>query len=105
MIAGEEYELTASQLLIWLGMQRHPDAPIYNMVMTFRIASAVDTGHFGDAFNQIVAESDSLRSVFTNNVGRPTTTAHPVRGCIIFSAWRGWRCIQHRQRRWWRRWW
>ena len=65
------YDLTPGQLLIWLGMQRHPDAPIYNTVSTFRIAASLDPDAFETAFRSLVDASDALRSVFLDVDGAP----------------------------------
>jgi len=64
-------ELSPGQLLIWLGMQRHPDAPVYNTVTTFHIAAELDHAIFEAAFHALVDESDALRSTFLDIDGVP----------------------------------
>ena len=63
--------LTPSQLLVWLGATRHPDAPIYNMVTTFRLAGPLDATAFAQAWAAVIAEADALRSVFVDAGGVP----------------------------------
>lgn len=66
-----DIELSPGQLLIWLGMQRHPDAPIYNTVTTFRIGADIEADAFDAAFQALVDESDALRSTFLDVAGAP----------------------------------
>jgi len=56
--------LTQNQLLLWTGQQLNPDTPLYNMVMTYEIESAISIPHFKLAFQKLVDKSDVLRSVF-----------------------------------------
>lgn len=71
MDAERQVDLSPGQLLIWLGMQRHPDAPIYNAVTTFRIAGELDHAAFETAFRSLLNESDALRSTFVDVDGVP----------------------------------
>ena len=66
--------LTQSQSLIWAGQQLHPDDPLYNMVLAFRIAGPVDVPAFQSAFSELVAGTDTFRTVFTQHDGVPTRT-------------------------------
>lgn len=56
--------LTKNQLLLWTGQQLNPDTPLYNMVMTYEIKSAISIPHFKIAFQKLVEKSDAMRSVF-----------------------------------------
>lgn len=72
MISEErKTNLTTSQLLIWLGHQQHPDAPIYNMSAAFRIGKKLDEGAFSRALQKTIDESDSLKSIFVEKEGVP----------------------------------
>lgn len=70
-VIEQNANLTASQLLIWLGHQKHPDAPIYNMSAVFRIGKRLDEDAFARALRQTIDESDALRSVFVVEDGAP----------------------------------
>ena len=75
------YELTPGQLLMWLGVQRRPYSPMYNMGTAFRIASDLDETAFCKAVDAAVLESDSLRSVFVEVNGVPRRSVlHGFRG-------------------------
>ncbi len=63
--------LTRSQLLVWLGQQQSPDAPLYNMVITFEIPTALNVDLFRRAYREFVADCDALRTVFEEHVGQP----------------------------------
>lgn len=63
--------LTASQHLLWLGQQLHPDAPLYNMALTFDIHGALDPHHFRHAFRALLERSDSLCTVLDVQDGHP----------------------------------
>lgn len=63
--------LTTSQLLIWLGHQQHPDAPIYNMSAAFQIGKKLDERAFARALQKTIDESDSLKSIFMEKDGVP----------------------------------
>lgn len=63
--------MTRAQSLIWTGQQLHPNAPLYNMVLAFRIGGSIDEGRFRVAFSALVESTDSLRTVFDESAGRP----------------------------------
>lgn len=63
--------LTERQRLMWLEHELHPDVPSSHMIATFRIAAAIDGARFADAWAQVVASSDALRSVFARVDGQP----------------------------------
>lgn len=64
-------ELSRSQYLMWLGQELEPDVPLYNMVLTFRIAGPIDAQAFGQAWQSVVDASDSLRTTVTTVDGVP----------------------------------
>ncbi len=72
------YELSPGQLLMWLGVQRRPDSPMYDMATAFRIGSALDESAFCRAVDTAVSESDSLRSVFVEVNGIPRRRVLPA---------------------------
>ena len=63
--------LTQSQLLLWTGQKLSPDAPLYNMVLTFEIQGAIDVSRFQLAFRHLIGQSDALRTVFIEEEGIP----------------------------------
>lgn len=69
--------LTQAQFLIWLGQQIHPNDPLYNMIFAFEIAGQLDQDRFAQAFDQLVAESDSLRSSIHTEQGVPMLSYVP----------------------------
>ncbi|MDJ0953252.1 MAG: amino acid adenylation domain-containing protein [Acidimicrobiia bacterium] len=64
MTAGSGGTPTQAQTLIWTGQQLHPEAPLYNMVLAFRLTSPIDVTVFTRAFGELVMATDSLRTVF-----------------------------------------
>ena len=63
--------LTRSQLLVWLGQQQYPDAPLYNMVITFEFPREMHADRFRAAFQGVVDDCDALRSIFEVRSGTP----------------------------------
>src|SRR5215203_843072 len=56
--------LTQSQLWIWTGQQLSPDVPLYNVVFTFELSGEIELSLFRKAFQILVDQSDSMRTVF-----------------------------------------
>lgn len=71
MPADLSSDLSRSQLLIWTGQGLHPEAPLYNMVLTFEIDGAIDKDRFAQAVQAVVDGSDALRSRFREVDGIP----------------------------------
>jgi len=69
--------LTQSQKLLWIGQELNPDAPLYNMVMTYDIDHAISLPHFKLAFKKLVEYSDALRYVFQLEGNEPVQMALP----------------------------
>ena len=63
--------LTRSQFLIWLGQKLDPGAPLYNMILAYRLRESMDRGAFENAFRALVARSDVLRTVVREIDGIP----------------------------------
>src|SRR4051812_11026724 len=64
-------ELTASEQLIWAGQRLDPASPLYNMALAIEIGTAVHVPAFLRAFEQLVAQTDALRTSFVEADGRP----------------------------------
>ena len=62
--------LSYSQLPIWVGQQRTPDSPLYNMAFAFLLDGAVDAGRFRAAWQQTVERSDALRTKIVERGGQ-----------------------------------
>lgn len=56
--------LTQSQLWIWTGQQLSPNVPLYNSPFTFEIEGNINVSHFQSAFQILIDQSDSMRTVF-----------------------------------------
>ncbi|MEO2033847.1 MAG: condensation domain-containing protein, partial [Planctomycetaceae bacterium] len=67
----ERSNLTRSQLLIWTGQQLSPSAPLYNMAMAFRIHGPIVPDRFQQAFGDVVAACDALRTVVVSAANLP----------------------------------
>ena len=63
--------LTTSQSLIWMGQQLNPDSPLYNMVLSFELSGAIDVDLFRSAFQALVEQSDTMRTVFVEQEDGP----------------------------------
>ncbi|MEH6824418.1 MAG: amino acid adenylation domain-containing protein [Motiliproteus sp.] len=70
-MAESKKPLTRSQWLVWLGQQQAPNVPLYNMAISFDIPTSLDVGLFRRAFRDLVADCDSLRTVFAEHLGQP----------------------------------
>jgi amino acid adenylation domain-containing protein len=68
---AEQSNLTRAQLLMWIGQKLHPQAPLYNMVVTFALSGPVDVAAFGRAFQSLIGASDALRTVVVEQDGIP----------------------------------
>ena len=73
----EQSNLTASQLLLWVGQKLNPDAPLYNMVFIFTIQGAIAPDHFQRAFQALVDRSDVFRLTIEEIDGIPQQRVHP----------------------------
>jgi len=69
--------LTRSQFLIWMGQKLNPDAPLYNMALTYTINGKVDPRIFQAAFQTVVDESDAMRMVVDEQSGVPQQRVLP----------------------------
>lgn len=63
--------LTKLQMIYWVGQSLRPASPLFNVVVTFRLNTAVDEALFSQAFAQVVQESDALRTVIQEDAGVP----------------------------------
>jgi amino acid adenylation domain-containing protein len=81
--AGRFFELTESQLLVWMGQQLEPDVPLYNVPYLFRIRAKVDRGHFDAAFQALVHSTDAMRLVFEEVGGIPRQRAIEDQACHL----------------------
>jgi amino acid adenylation domain-containing protein len=61
--AADRTNLTKDQLLVWAGQQVHPDHRQYSELILFHIHGPVDPARFRRAFDDVVDESDALRTV------------------------------------------
>ena len=49
----------------------NPEAPLYNMVLTFEIFGGLDVEIFDKAFGRLVQQSDAMRTTFSMVDGKP----------------------------------
>ncbi len=57
--------------MIWMGQKLHPDAPLYNMAITFFIDAPIQATLFSHAFTTLLTKSDALRTVIRETDGVP----------------------------------
>jgi amino acid adenylation domain-containing protein len=70
MVVGRN--LTPRQLLIWTGEKLAPTIPASNMVMRFDLTGKLDCQRFADAFAEVVAITDILRTTINETAsGNP----------------------------------
>ncbi|RME99852.1 MAG: amino acid adenylation domain-containing protein, partial [Bacteroidetes bacterium] len=65
------HPLTQSQLLLWMGQQLNPKAPLYNMAFLFELKGSLDVAAFQQAFAQLLRECTPLRTAFRIQDGEP----------------------------------
>ena len=64
--------MTQTQLQIWIAQMLSGRRPVFNMGMAIDIHSDLDVELFRQAFDDVVAASDNLRSVFRYVDGGPS---------------------------------
>ena len=64
-----ERSLTRTQDQIWASQRLHRGTPLANMAKLHRIHGPLDPDRLADAFEQVVGESDALRSVVIDRAG------------------------------------
>ena len=74
-LSGEN--LSAAQKQIWAGQQIYPQVPLYNMALSFRIRGPLNAHRFANAFQQLVEETDVLRTVIVLRDGEPRQLVLP----------------------------
>ncbi|MEM7411461.1 MAG: amino acid adenylation domain-containing protein [Myxococcota bacterium] len=67
----ERSNLDDNQLLVWIGHQLDPDAPLHILGAEFAIEAAIDPDAFQAAFDVLVRSSDVMRSVVVEHEGIP----------------------------------
>ena len=73
-LSGDIYtksNLTKLQMIYWVGQSLRPNSPLFNVLVTFRWAAAVDERLFSEAFAAVVQQSDALRTVIQEQQGIP----------------------------------
>ena len=65
--------LSSIQFKLWNGVRRHPETPIDNMALFIRLGGTIEEGSFNLAFEELVLESESLRTVFEERSGVPNS--------------------------------
>lgn len=70
--------LTQSQSLLWIGQEMNPESPMYNMVMSYEFKGAISPAKFNIAFQELITQSDALRSVFLVEEGIPVQKYLPT---------------------------
>ena len=63
--------LTHAQEQIWTSQRLSPDSPLCNMTLAARIRGPLDVDRLLDAFDAVIAASDSLRTIVVESEGRP----------------------------------
>lgn len=63
--------LTRSQFLFWLGQNRFPDSPLYNIPFAFHLSGELDVNRFRRAVAAEVASNDALQTVVDIRNGIP----------------------------------
>ncbi len=69
--SDQDFELTGSQLAIWAGQSLQPGEPLYNMALSFHIDGDVKFDLLSAAFDAMLVDCDSLRTVFYAVDGQP----------------------------------
>ena len=77
-VEEETTNLTENQMLIWMGQTLDPEDLTYNNLLTFRIHGPVEYGPFFQAVEDMVAASDTLRTVFHDQRGTPQSKVLPT---------------------------
>lgn len=78
-------DLTAYQLLMWMGHQLNPGEPVYVNALAFNISAEVDPQHFQKAFQTVFNSCDALRTVIEERDSVPYRKVLPISRCEVES--------------------
>ncbi|MDA0194644.1 MAG: condensation domain-containing protein [Bacteroidetes bacterium] len=70
-IINEYFDLTQSQLMIWIGQRLKPTVPLYNEALIWQLEGPIDENCFRQAFQKLVDLSQSMRLTFIEFDGQP----------------------------------
>ena len=85
-----ESNLTHSQLQIWIGQRLSPDSPLYNMAFAYLFEGELRTDVFRRAWQDVVDDSDALRTVVDERDGVGSGRLLPLGSCSTeIVDWRG----------------
>lgn len=76
--AEKHLEFTPAQSRMWAGQKMLPDAPLYNMALSYRILGPLQPERFTAAFAKLVEEADALRMVVVEAGEAPSQRVHAV---------------------------
>ncbi|MEM9537686.1 MAG: condensation domain-containing protein, partial [Cyanobacteria bacterium P01_E01_bin.45] len=79
----EQTNLTANQLLVWLGQQLHPDDPLYNNALGFEIDGAVSPPHLQAAWQTLLRSNDALCLTITSDGSLPCQQVAETSPCQL----------------------
>lgn len=74
----EASNLTADQLMFWVGQKLNVNVPLYNLAQFFTFTQAIDPACFEAAFQTLVNSSDVLRMVIDEVDGIPQYRINPA---------------------------
>jgi len=77
--------LTPAQELIWTSQRLEPSSPHQNMALITRFGSHIDPVRFMAAVDEVVAQSDALRTTIreVDGIPHPTVAAAPPAPCKL----------------------
>ena len=76
--SSDRVDLTHSQRPIWIGQRLDAESPLYNMAFAFVLDGAIDDERFRQAWNRLVAASESLRTRIVGQGESATAQVQPT---------------------------
>lgn len=72
------YPLSAPQKRLWMFSQIHADHSVYNMPGAFRLSGTLEVDALKEAFNELIARHEILRTTFHFLQGEPQQIVQPI---------------------------
>jgi amino acid adenylation domain-containing protein len=74
----QDLPLSFAQQRLWFHNQLHPDSPVYNIFVGFRLTGALNIAALEQSINEIIARHEVLRTIFPSVDGQPRQVIIPA---------------------------
>ena len=74
----KDLPLSFAQQRLWFHNQLHPDSPVYNIFVGFRLTGSLNIAALEQSINEIIARHEALRTIFPSVDGKPRQIIIPA---------------------------